>query len=66
MIVEQWKTSNVSDNMALSDFWVFAMLKCHLGKECYGTDNEVQCAVNSFFRKQATEFYVAGISRLIF
>ncbi len=49
----------------LSDFWAFPMLKRHLGGECYRTDNKAQCAVNSFFRKQPTEFYAAGISHLV-
>ncbi len=42
------------------------MLKRHLGGEHYGTDNEVQCAINLFFRKEPTKFYEPSISHLVF
>ncbi len=41
------------------------MLKCHLGREHFQTDAEVQSAVNAFFWKNLTEFYATDISQLV-
>ena len=54
-----------SPDLAPSDFHLFGPMKKHLGGRRFASDEEVECEVKLWFRKQSPDFYAMGIGSLI-
>lgn len=54
-----------SPDLAPSDYHLFPFLKVALGGRRFHTDEEVKEAVKIFFQKQDTNWYLAGIQKLL-
>ncbi|KAG5333101.1 SETMR methyltransferase, partial [Acromyrmex charruanus] len=64
-----WKNSNgdhppYSPDLAPSDFYLFPKLKESLGGHHFNSNDEVKDFVKLFFKKQGTDFYKLGLSKL--
>jgi histone-lysine N-methyltransferase SETMAR len=52
-------------DLAPSDFHLFPALKDHLAGPKFSSDDDVKTAVMRWLKLQGTEFYVAGIDKLV-
>jgi hypothetical protein len=52
-------------DLALSDFHLFTALKDHLSGHKFVSDNGMKTAVTRWLKSQGTEFYKAGINKLV-
>ncbi len=57
--------SDVLADLAPSDYRLIPSLKCDLGGQHFTTEEDLQSMVAEFFIKQDTEWYSAGIHKLI-
>ncbi|GBM58712.1 hypothetical protein AVEN_153324-1 [Araneus ventricosus] len=57
--------SPYSPDLAPSDFHLFLKLKEFLGGKCFGSDEELENAVNTCFNERAAEEYNMGILKLV-
>jgi histone-lysine N-methyltransferase SETMAR len=54
-----------SPGLAPSDFHLFPALKNHLSGHKFASDDGVKTAVMRWLKSQGTEFYKAGINKLV-
>jgi histone-lysine N-methyltransferase SETMAR len=54
-----------SPDLAPSDFHLFPALKDHLAGHKFSNDDDVKTAVTGWLKLQGTEFYEAGIDKLV-
>jgi histone-lysine N-methyltransferase SETMAR len=54
-----------SPDLAPSDLHLFPALKDHLSGHKFSSDNDVKTAVTKWLKSQGTEFYEAGINKLV-